>query len=246
MAGQKPKILLYDIETAPLVGYAWNLYETNIIKVVRDWYMLTFSYKWLGESKIYSHALNDYESYRPEDADDKLLCLDLHKVLDEADVVIGHNLDAFDNKKANARFVVHGLKPPSPSKSIDTLKLARKHFKFDSNKLDSLGQLLGLGEKAPTGGFALWEGCMAGDPKAWAKMKAYNARDVDLLEKVYERLRPWGSTLPDLGTFTGTHVCPACQSSKLQRRGYATKLTRRYQRYQCQDCGHWSKGELAK
>lgn len=242
---QKPKILLYDIETAPILGWTWGLYEQNVISVERDWYILSFAWKWLGE-KTQVRGLCDYPKYKPSNHDDKLLCVDLHKVLDEADVIIGHNLDAFDNKKANARFVFHGLKPPSPSKTIDTLKLAKKHFKFDSNKLNSLGELLSVGEKLPHQGFKLWLGCMEGDPKAWEVMKAYNAQDVELLEKVYERLRPWAVNLPDFRTTTDTHTCPSCQSSRLQKRGFYTAITRRYQRYQCQDCGHWSKGELIK
>lgn len=242
----KPKVLLYDIETAPILGHTWQLYETNVIAVERDWYMLAFAYKWLGEDKLHTRGLCDYPDYKPEAHSDKALCLELHSILDQADVVIGHNLDAFDNKKANARFVVHGLKPPAPSKTVDTLKIARKHFRFDSNKLDSLGQLLGLGQKLPTGGVQLWLDCMKGDAAAWKRMKDYNGQDVELLEKVYNRLKPWATNHPDLSAFTNgsDHVCPTCQSTNLQRRGRYVKLTRQYQRYACQDCGSWSHGEL--
>lgn len=242
----KAKIALFDIETAPLLSWVWGRYEQNVIAVEEDWYMLAVSWKWVGENKIHTRALCDYPKYDPDTEDDKLLCQDLWKVFDEADVLIGHNSDAFDIRKANARFVYHGMQPPSPYKSIDTLKLAKRNFRFDSNKLNDLGQLLGLGEKVPHSGFGLWKGCMTGDKASWKIMKDYNARDVDLLEKVYERLRPWSSTLPNLSLFTGGHTCPSCQSPKLQKRGFMTALTRKYQRYQCTECGHWSKGELLK
>lgn len=242
----KPKILLYDIETAPILGYTWALFDQNVIAVERDWYILAFAYKWLGEDQVRSFGLPDYPGYKPEAHDDEKLCVDLHRVLDEADVVIGHNLDAFDNKKSNARFVYHGMKPPSPSKTIDTLKLAKKHFKFDSNRLNSLGQFLGVGQKAPTGGFELWKGCMSGDPESWVKMKKYNTQDVVLLERVYEQLRPWATALPDLSGHLGNHACPSCSGNRLQRRGTTISRTRKYQRFQCQDCGHWSKGEIIK
>ena len=47
-----PKIALFDIETAPSLGYFWGkLWETDIVGVKEPWYMLCFSYKWLGNGK---------------------------------------------------------------------------------------------------------------------------------------------------------------------------------------------------
>ena len=74
-------------------------------------------------------------------------------MFDEADVVIAHNGDKFDMRKANARFGHY--EPPMPVQQVDTLKVARKYFKFESNKLGDLGEHLGLGNKEVTGGFAL-------------------------------------------------------------------------------------------
>lgn len=243
-----PKIVLFDIETAPNLSWVWGWYEQNVIDVECPWYILSFAYKFLGEDETYVHALCDYPGYKKDRENDLSLCQDLWKVFDEADVLIGHNSDAFDIKKANARFVAHGFKPPSPYKSVDTLKLAKRNFKFDSNKLGNLGDFLGLGGKVPHTGFSLWRGCMDGDPKAWATMKDYNARDVELLEKVYEQLRPWAVNHPDLSVFHEgpDHICPSCQSTKVQRRGMYVARTRKYQRYACTDCGAWSKGELVK
>ena len=82
--------------------------------------------------------------------------------------------DEFDIKKANARFIYHGLKPTKFYLSIDTKKVAKKYFKFDSNSLSSLGEYLGLGEKVDTGGYSLWKGCLLGDPASWKKMKMRN------------------------------------------------------------------------
>ena len=170
----------------------------------------------------------------------------LRELLDEADIVIGHNSDAFDIKKANARFVYHGLGPPSHYQTVDTLKMARRHFKFNSNRLGHLGEHLGLGGKEATGGFETRAVCMNGDAIAWSVMKKYAKQDVDLLVDVYERLRPWATNHPNRNVIDETsHACPTCGSNKLQKRGKRTTRTMTYQTYQCQRCKSYCRSRLA-
>lgn len=243
------RILLLDIETAPSIGYVWGKYDQNVIENVQDWYILSFSCKWLDEKQVYVKALSDYKGYRRNLIDDSHLIKDLWAFLDEADIIVAHNGDSFDIKKINARFLVNGFKPPSSYKTVDTLKIARKHFKFDSNKLGDLGKSLGVGAKVPHVGFALWKGCMSGDMAAWEVMKQYNVQDVVLLEEIYLKLRPWGAH-PDVTLYSHTvgsgHACPSCGSDHTQRRGVAIARTRKYQRWNCQDCGSWFQGEIEK
>jgi hypothetical protein len=246
------KILLIDIETAPSLGYTWGKYDQNVIEFERDWFILSFAYKWLETTGVTVHALPDFKGYKKALYDDKAMVTELWKILDQADIVIAHNGDSFDIKKINARFLVHGLLPPSTYKTVDTLKVARKHFKFDSNRLNDLAKTLGVGGKLPHIGFALWKGCMAGDPEAWEVMKQYNAQDVALLEAIYLRLRPWAANHPDVNLFgdSGHNVsgatCPNCGSSHTHRRGMAVARTRRYQRLNCQSCGTWFQGDIIK
>lgn len=241
----KPKIALFDIETAPSLGYFWGkLWETNIISVQSPWYMLCFSYKWYGERKIHTHSLREYTGYNKNLEDDRRLIKDLYRVFDEADILVAHNGDKFDIRKTNARFIKHGFKPPSPYKTIDTLKAARKYFQFESNKLNDLGQYLGLGKKLPNTGFDLWRRTMAGDPDAWDTMERYNRRDIVLLEKVYDKLKPYITNHPKLDTYRERSCCPVCQSLNTQRAGFLVALNRKYQRYRCMDCGHWHKGDI--
>jgi hypothetical protein len=206
--------------------------------------MLSFSYKWLGEKAIYTKALCDYPLYKSNLENDFFLIKDLHKLFDEADILIAHNGDKFDIKKANARFIRYGMKPPAPWKSIDTCKAARKYFSFESNKLNDLGVYLGVGKKMANTGFDLWRRTMAGEQKAWNQMKQYNRRDVLLLERVYEHLRPYMATHPNLGLYQDRPCCPVCQSMDVQRRGIIVSAARKYTRYQCQGCGAWNKGEV--
>lgn len=241
------KILLLDIETAPILGYAWQKWDTSIIDFEKPSFILSIAWKWLGEKEISAKALPDYDDYNPH-ADDKFLVLDLWKLLDDADIVVAQNGDAFDIKKSNARFLIHGLSPPSSYRTVDTLKLAKKHFKFDSNSLDDLCKMLNIGEKKRHPGFSLWKGCLSGDPKSWETMVGYNKHDIVLLEGLYLRLRPWATNHPNVNPpEIKDHVhCPTCGSENVQRRGFSHSRLQTRQRWNCTACGSWYTGAIVK
>lgn len=248
------KILLFDIETSPILANIWGLWtETRDFKFVDvDWYVLSWSAKWLDSKTTIVKSLPDYPNYKKNPQDDSALLKDLWKLLDEADIVIGHNAKKFDVKKINTRFLINGLFPPSTYRVIDTLEIAKRHFAFTSNRLDTLGQILGLGKKADTGGFTLWKNCMMGDMPSWKKMCKYNKQDVVLLEKVYLKLRPYWNNHPNtaIDSLTGDDVvCPMCGSVDLIRRGYAYTNASKFARLCCKSCGKWSRtkvNELSK
>ena len=127
---------------------------------------------------------------------------------------------------------------------VDTKTEIKKVARFESNKLDDLGEQLGLGRKLEHEGWELWEGCYNGDKKSWAKMKAYNKQDVDLLERLYLRVRPFVKNHPSLDTYSETTVCPKCGSSNLVRRGYQFNQTTKYARIKCKDCRGWSRSPV--
>jgi DNA polymerase III epsilon subunit-like protein len=202
------------------------------------------AWKWAGERKVHVRALPDYPSYKDNPECDKALVKDIWAVLDRADIVVWHNGSQFDRKRCNARIIAAGLPMPSPYKQIDTCKVSRKNLDFGSNKLDDLGDVLNLGRKVQHQGRALWFACLAGDEKAWRKMRVYNARDVVLLERLYKKLRPWCDTHPDLRVITGKeNACPVWQSRHIQKRGFSYAKTVRRQRLHCEDCGAWFAGD---
>jgi hypothetical protein len=230
-----PKIILLDIETSPNLGWTWQKFEQNVLRFDKEWELLSFAWKELGKGPTQCLARCHYL-----DKTEAGLVKAAWGVLNEADIVIGHNIDRFDNKKLRAKFVEHGLVPPKPYKTIDTLKIARSQFAFNSNSLNDLAHTLKLGSKVKTGGIELWFGCMAGDEKSWRKMIAYNKHDVVLLEKVYQRLKTWYPTHPNLALYNDREGCPVCPSGgRVQRRGTQVLQQRVAQRYQCQACGHW-------
>lgn len=227
------KLLLLDIETSPSVGYTWGpKWETSIIEFIEERQILCFAYKWIEGHATQCLSVKDYRD------GEKGLLKALWALLDEAEIVVAQNGDAFDIRVINARLIAHGMLPPSPYKTIDTYKVAKGRFSLNSYKLDDLGKYLNEGEKIKHRGFDMWKGCMAGVPKDWRDMKNYNKQDVDLLEKIYLRLRPWIKGHPSV---EGGCVCPYCGEGRLQKRGYIMNRAFRFQRYQCQDCGGWSK-----
>lgn len=238
-----PKIAFFDIENSPSLTWTWENYDTNVIRTERDWHLISFAVKWAHEDKVKVYALPDFPGYKKNKNCDKALCRQLWDIFNEADILVAHNSD-FDIKKSNARFLVHGFKPPSPYKSICTLKMARRCYKFNSNKLDDLARSLKVGAKLPTTGKDLWFGCLAGNPQSWAHMRKYNAMDVEILEKVYQRMKPYAPNHPNLNLFDGNDGCPTCKSTNVQRRGFMVKLTTRRQRFHCQGCGHWFAGAI--
>jgi hypothetical protein len=241
------KILYYDIETAPNLSMVWGQYEQNVIAHEREWYMLCVSYRWEHEKKTHVTSLVDFPAdYKKDPENDFHVVKKLWELFDEADIVIAHNGDKFDMRKANARFVAHGLGPASPVKSVDTLKVARRYFMFNSNKLDHLGDHLGVGRKVSTGGFETWAGCMRGDMKYWKLMIKYAKQDVDLLRKVYMKLRPWMKNHPNLNVYDGGQNCPTCGSSSLQKRGVRYTQVATYQQWQCNSCKSYSRTRVSE
>jgi hypothetical protein len=233
-----PRILLFDLETFPNLYYSWRLWEGRTLDTLEFSYVCCFSAKWLNGKHI-TKALPDYSGN--QEAQEYGLLSDLWKLVDEADIIIAHNGRAFDFGRMNSQFIKHGFNPPSPAQKIDTKRVAKEVFGFDSNSLDGLCQFMGLGHKMDTGGYELWRSCMAGDPKAWARMKKYNTHDVVLLEKLYLKLRPWMPKHPNVTLFKDRGQCPKCGAEKLWSRGIYRSATREYQRYQCTECGGWSR-----
>lgn len=239
-------VILLDIETSPLVGYSWQTYDTNVLKVIEPSKIISIAWKQLGAKETSCKCIADYRGYKSGVVNDEALIREIWDVLDKADIVIAHHGVAFDFKKLNARFVFYGLNSPSHYQVVDTKKEASKHFKFDSNSLNNLGSYLNVGQKINNGGFELWVECMGGDKKAWERMKSYNIQDVILLEQVYLKLRPFMSTHPDMNLMLGENIgqlaCGSCLSLNLTKRGFALTKIGSKQRYQCSDCGSWTTG----
>lgn len=232
------KILFLDIETAPNKGYFWGLFDQNIShdQVEESSYILCWSAKWYGESKLY-RASAQHKSHAE-------VLAPIHKLLDQADIVIHFNGTKFDIPILNREFVKHLFLPPSPYKQIDLYRVVKRAFRFESNKLAYITRALGLKGKLGHEGFQLWVDCMDGVARAWRTMTEYNLNDVVILEPLYDRLRPWIAKHPTVLAEKEGISCPKCGSAKLQSRGKMLSAARIYNRYQCQDCGGWLRSNI--
>jgi hypothetical protein len=231
------RILLYDIETSPNIGYTWEKWEQNVIQFVKEKELLSFAYKWLGDKEVKAVSKEGQK-------DDKKLVAALHVLFQEADIIIAHNGNQFDNKVAKARMIYHGMKPPRILQSVDTKVAAKTYFKFNGNGLEDLGVFLKLGKKLKHPGFDMWLGCMANKKSSWKQMIKYNKQDVVLLEKVYLRMRPWIHNHPR--TSSASKECPHNIFHVVEKRGYRATQTTIKQQMHCTECDVWYLTKVTK
>jgi RNase_H superfamily len=225
--------LAIDIETSPMLADVWGIWQQNVSlnQLRENARVLCFAAQWEGEHRV---------TFASEWGDGPDMIRQAHELLDEADEVIHYNGIRFDVPHLNREMLLGGYDPPSPFKSVDLLREVKSAFSFPSYKLEYVSQVLGVGEKMKHSGHELWVRVMAGDRLARAEMRRYNTQDTRLLFPLYYKLRPWIST-PNAALGTGEDVCPACGSDSLRREGYANLISGRYQRFQCESCGKWSR-----
>lgn len=229
------QILLLDLEVAPNTAHVWGIYDQNISinQLLESSYTMCYAAKWYGNDKLY------FKSVYKHGKEDMLKSI--HEMMDQADAIVHYNGSRFDIPIIHKEFLLAGMTPPSPAKQIDLLQVARRQFRFVSNKLDYVAQALGLGSKTAHEGHTLWVKCMNNDRRAWKTMEEYNKNDVVLLEKVYDKFKGWIKSHPNHNAYSANPCCPNCGFSKLNKRGTVRSRVAVYQRFQCQKCGSWSR-----
>ena len=248
----KPRIVSFDIEVSPALGYFYPpTWETGILKVKNRQVLMSFAWGVVGETvkrridgeirtvpKVKSLSLADTDTFKVDPHNDKLLSIKLHEVLSSADIILGQNSDQFDIKMANYFFIMNGLEPIPPAKYMDTKKIAKRYFRFLNNTLDNLGEELGVGKKTKTKVGDLWEDCFINnDVKAYKKLKIYNEQDVVVTTGIYLKMRPFMHSHPSLSRISGEwDSCPRCGSYSYRVKAYRSTDTSRYRQYQCNEC----------
>lgn len=199
---KEAKILFYDIEVSYGLARVWRpSYKTQVSysDFVTHPKIICISYKWNDSDEINTVQWD-------KNKDDKALLEVFIQELNKSDIIIGHNADAFDLPWIRTRSLYHGIEMYPKYKSIDTLKIARYNHRFPSNRLDDLGDYLGLGRKIKTDR-ELWVNTIEGDEKVSEKalnqMIEYCEQDVLLLEKVYNKLSQQELPVIHIGTLNG-------------------------------------------
>lgn len=231
----KRKRLFFDIETSPNIGLFWEAgYKKNIdySNIIKERAIICICYKWEEAKEV-------FEVHWDSKQCDKALLQKFIKISNEADELVGHNGDRFDLAWIRTRCLFHGIEMFPNYITIDTLKIARSKFKFNSNKLNYIADFLGIGQKIKTE-FGLWKDIVLHkDKKAMDAMIKYCKKDVILLEKVYKALQGHIAPKTHYGMIFGGErgSCPECGSDKIIRnlvRYSATGLKKIV--FQCKTC----------
>lgn len=183
----KAKVLIYDIETSPNIGWFWRAgYKQNIgvNQILKERAVICVSYKWLNENIVYNLTWDINQN-------DYFLIEQFINVLNEADLIVAHNGDNFDLKWLRTRALYHGLhKQMLPNyKQFDTLKVAKSKLYLNSNRLDYISKFLGFEGKIQTTPDLWNEVVIKNDQNSLGYMLQYCDEDVRQLENVYKELQ---------------------------------------------------------
>ena len=238
-----PKILTFDIETSPHLGWFFGLFKQNIgINQIKEpTRVISFSAKWYGSKNVMF-----FSEYHCAGGQEEMV-RKAHSLMSQADILVGFNNKAFDTPHLNREFNKLGLAPPAPSQEVDLYLVAKRRFNFASNKLAYITQYLGLSGKLPNQGFDLWLKCLQGDPRAWGEMRRYNKRDVVTTEELYTKWLAWIPSHPHVGLYSERPGdCGVCGSDDVTWQGYATTKLGKFKRFQCKACGTWGRAKRAE
>lgn len=238
-----PKILFLDLESTPSITANFGRYKVNIgpESVIQEGgWLLSASWCWMHDQEVKGIVLTPEEA---KNQDDSRIVAELYDLFEQADMVVAHNGSRFDVPLFKTRLIANGFSAPKSVKVIDTLVIAKK-LKFNSNKLDSLGNYLGVGRKLPHVGMPLWLGCMQGDKKSLSNMLEYNKQDVKLLVDVYKALRAFDNRAPNAGLYFDDNLtrCVVCGSAEVHETGNVVHTAvSSFAEVQCRSCGHRSR-----
>lgn len=221
----QPKILIWDIESTGLNATFGTI--------------LCIGYKWYDEDDVHVFTILDKKRGKKDMLNDKHLVEEFVKVYEQADYHISWYGDRFDVPMLKSRMIKHGLPPLAPIYSLDLWKQVRYTFKLHSNRLVTWQQFLQVEDEKSQIDFDAWLRAAQGDKDSLAEVVDHCRRDVLVLEEVFTKLRPWLDKEPSVNLFGGLGMCPSCDGSNVQRRGYKVATTRTYQQYRCMDCGRW-------
>lgn len=230
MSSNPMKIISFDIEASNLSA------DFGIV--------LSAGFKEVGKGK--PEVLNILD-YRDSSGDlikaERRLLKDISAKLLEGDVWLTHYGTWYDIPFINTRLIYHRLPVLPPNYAhIDTWKVSRNRLKLRNNRLITLQEHLGTFEEKNAIRPEQWLRALGGHKPSMAYIVEHNRRDVVVLEEVYEILKPLILDHPNRGLVDGKGGCGVCGANQLQKRGFHITRTRKYQRFQCQKCGAWSKG----
>jgi hypothetical protein len=193
-------ILYLDIEVSKSLyfNYGSKVYSNylNVADLYKERYIISWAASYVGSKTVWSDCVTGKEARKWTDA---RILPQLRDLMESADIIAGHNVDAFDMKHINARLLLNEQEPVTGKKTLDTLKIARQKFAFESNKLDYISQKLGLRPKDDIRNEDWLNIVKTGDEKTLSKVLKYNKGDVTSGKGVLERLMKYSGKRTDYG-----------------------------------------------
>ena len=235
------KRLFFDLEVSGNLCSVWECGYKLFVgpeAIVRERAIICACWKWEGKKKIHSMEWN----WKNNQGCDKEVVQKLAEIMNEADEIVAHFGDAFDVRWMKGRNLYHHLNPLPMYKTYDTCKVARKHFKLNSYKLDYIGKFL-FGEGKDKTDFGMWTKITLGnDTESMRKMVKYCKQDVNLLERVYHEVAKYEPSRVHAGVAAGLDrwTCSHCASENV--RVSKTRTTPKgmiQKQMQCNDCNRY-------
>lgn len=226
------KVLVFDIETSPCLGWFWQTGKARITadQILDHTKIIMISYMFVGDKETQCLVWDKNQN-------DKSMLEKFAKVAAKADAVIGHNSDNFDIKTLNARVAYHGIKPIVWGSAKDTFKMIKKKFRLPSLTLKYLLRYFNLSSKLKTES-GLWvKVWWDKDKKALQDMIEYCKQDTRGLEELVRRLQPYLEPIVNHSLRSEKMCCPKCGSEDYQKYGFRFTNLGKYQRYLCNSCG---------
>lgn len=194
-------ILYFDLEISKSLYFNYGARVPsgfmNTDDLYRERYIICWSASYVGSNTIWSDCVTTKEA---RNWDDKRILGRLQELMDSADILAGHNVDKFDVKHANTRFLLNKIEPVVHKKTLDTLKIARGKFAFESNKLDFISQRLGLRPKDDIRNSDWIKIVTTGDEATLKKVNRYCKGDVRSGKGVLERLMKYSGKKKNYGS----------------------------------------------
>ncbi len=182
-------ILYFDLEVSYSLTYNYGLKVPGKYippdNLVKPFFIIAWSASYMHQPTIYHDTVTPAEAMA---WDDNRILPRLNELMLSADILAGHNVDKYDIRRANARFIVNDLDAITGKKTFDTLKIARSKFAFESNRLDYICQILGLDGKDHITSEE-WRQVMEGDAKVLGRIEKYNMKDVRSGKRVLNKLQ---------------------------------------------------------
>lgn len=194
----RANVLYVDIETSKSIYYS---YGRNVKSkwlsgddLLQEYFIVSWVASYVGKDKYFGACVTGEEALQ---GTDKNILQPLYDLMSSADIIAGHNVDGFDIKRINTRFLLNGISPVMTAdgrkkKTIDTLKIARSVFAFEDNRLDWLCKRFGINGKDDISADD-WRAVMKGSQETLDKIYKYNRGDVENGKALYNILAPYAN-----------------------------------------------------